>query len=226
MFQYKGIPHARLNSDTFGFFFADRKYYCHHGESERFKYQKCGGRGQQQADGHQRHRSRTHRQLRSLRAILNLAFKLWHTANKGLVRIQYKCLVPIYVLPEIILCSLLIFKNRIIYNVLSPNSYTHNICERCIYFQDCLSILLKLWHTANKRLVRIQYNCLVPIYVFTEIILCSRFQWFATHFAEPSCFMWGQAHIRPKNKNILKKKFSLQYPLSYFDVVFFKMLFV
>jgi len=38
--------------------------------------------------------------------------------------------------------------------------------------------------------------------------------------------MWGQAQIRPKNENILKKKFSLQWPLSYFDVVFFNMPFL
>jgi hypothetical protein len=31
-----------------------------------------------------------------------------YTANEGLVRIQYKCLVPIYVFPEMKLCSLLI----------------------------------------------------------------------------------------------------------------------
>jgi len=38
--------------------------------------------------------------------------------------------------------------------------------------------------------------------------------------------MWGQAQIRPKNENIPKKKFSLQWPLSYFDVVFFNMPFL
>jgi hypothetical protein len=37
--------------------------------------------------------------------------------------------------------------------------------------------------------------------------------------------MWGQAHLRPKNENILKKNFSLQWSLSYFDVVFYEMLF-
>jgi hypothetical protein len=42
------------------------------------------------------------------------------TANEGLVRIQYKCLVPIYVFPEI---KLLFPKQN--YNVLSPRSYTH-----------------------------------------------------------------------------------------------------
>ncbi len=33
-----------------------------------------------------------------------------HTANEGPVRIQYKCLVPIYVFPEMKLCNLLISK--------------------------------------------------------------------------------------------------------------------
>ncbi len=42
------------------------------------------------------------------------------TANEGPVRIQYKCLVPIYVLPEM---KLLFPKQN--YNVLCPSSYTH-----------------------------------------------------------------------------------------------------
>ncbi len=33
-----------------------------------------------------------------------------YTANEGPVRIQYKCLVPIYVYPEMKLCSLVISK--------------------------------------------------------------------------------------------------------------------
>jgi hypothetical protein len=33
-----------------------------------------------------------------------------YTVNEELVRIQNKCLVPIYVFPEIILCSLVISK--------------------------------------------------------------------------------------------------------------------
>ncbi len=36
-----------------------------------------------------------------------------HTANEGLVRIQYKCLVPIYVFPEMKLCSLIISKREL-----------------------------------------------------------------------------------------------------------------
>ncbi len=42
-----------------------------------------------------------------------------HTANEGPVRIQYTCLVPVYVFPKI---KLLFPKQN--YNVLSPSSYT------------------------------------------------------------------------------------------------------
>jgi hypothetical protein len=42
------------------------------------------------------------------------------TANKGPMRIQYKCLVPIYVFPEMRL-----FFPKQNYNVLSPSSCTH-----------------------------------------------------------------------------------------------------
>jgi hypothetical protein len=42
------------------------------------------------------------------------------TANEGPARIQNKCLVSIYVLPEM---KLLFLKQN--YNVLSPSSYTH-----------------------------------------------------------------------------------------------------
>ncbi len=56
------------------------------------------------------------------------------TANEGPVRIQYKCLVPISVFPEM---KLLFPKQN--YNVLSPQfpQLLHSyICERFIYFQD------------------------------------------------------------------------------------------
>ncbi len=43
-----------------------------------------------------------------------------YTANEGPVTIQYKCLVPIYVFPEIKLCSFLIFPKQN-YNILSSN---------------------------------------------------------------------------------------------------------
>jgi hypothetical protein len=46
--------------------------------------------------------------------------KITCTANEGQMRIQYKCLVPIYVFPEM---KLLFPKQN--YNVLSPSSYTH-----------------------------------------------------------------------------------------------------
>ncbi len=45
------------------------------------------------------------------------------TANEGPVRIQYKCLVPIYVFPEMKLRGLAIPKQN--YNVLSPNFHIH-----------------------------------------------------------------------------------------------------
>jgi hypothetical protein len=43
-----------------------------------------------------------------------------YTANEGPVRIQYKCLVPIYGFPEV---KLLFPKQN--YNVQSPNFYAH-----------------------------------------------------------------------------------------------------
>ncbi len=49
------------------------------------------------------------------------------TANEGPMRIQYKCLDPIYVFPEM----KLLFPKQI-YNVLSPSSYTH-ISVRDLY---------------------------------------------------------------------------------------------
>ena len=36
-----------------------------------------------------------------------------HTANEGPVRIQYKCLVPIYVFPEMKLCRPVISKTEL-----------------------------------------------------------------------------------------------------------------
>jgi hypothetical protein len=60
-----------------------------------------------------------------------------HIANEGPVRIQYKCRVPIYVFPEMKLCSKPpYFQNRIImfYNV---SQFLHSyICERFMYFKD------------------------------------------------------------------------------------------
>jgi hypothetical protein len=55
-----------------------------------------------------------------------------HTANQGSVRIQYKCLVPIYVFPEM---KLLVPKQN--YNVLSSSFYTPiYVRDLYVYFQD------------------------------------------------------------------------------------------
>jgi hypothetical protein len=51
-----------------------------------------------------------------------------HTSNEGPVRIQYKCVVPIYVFPEM---KLLFPKHY--NNVLSPSSSTHiSVRDLCI----------------------------------------------------------------------------------------------
>ncbi len=64
-----------------------------------------------------------------------------YSANEGPVRIQYKCLVPIYVFPEMKLCSLLIPKKELY--VRSPNSYTH-LSVRDLYISRIgLSISLR-----------------------------------------------------------------------------------
>jgi hypothetical protein len=52
-------------------------------------------------------------------------------ANEGPVSIQYKCLVPIYVFPEM---KLFVPKQN--YNVLSPSFLHSYICESFIYSQD------------------------------------------------------------------------------------------
>jgi hypothetical protein len=50
------------------------------------------------------------------------------TANEGPLIIPYKCLVPIYVFPEMKLCSLLISKTELEYSV---SQFLHSyICER------------------------------------------------------------------------------------------------
>ncbi len=51
------------------------------------------------------------------------------TANEGPVRIQYKCLVPIYVFPEMKLCGLLIFQNRIVIFCLPISTFMYQIHE-------------------------------------------------------------------------------------------------
>ncbi len=52
--------------------------------------------------------------------VLAASTTLYYTAKEGPVRIQYKCLVPIYVFPEM---KLLFPKQN--YNVLSLSSFTH-----------------------------------------------------------------------------------------------------
>ncbi len=61
------------------------------------------------------------------------------TAIEGPVGIQYRCMVLIYVFPEM---KLLFPKQN--YNVLSPRSYIH-ICERFICFQDRLFCCLEIY---------------------------------------------------------------------------------
>ncbi len=59
---------------------------------------------------------------------------LLYTANEGPVRIQYKCLVPIYVFPEMKLCGLVISKTELL---CFASQFSHScICERFIYSQD------------------------------------------------------------------------------------------
>jgi hypothetical protein len=60
------------------------------------------------------------------------------TANEGPVRIQYICLVSIYVFPEM---KLLFPKQN--YNVLSPSSYTHLYVRDLYISRIGLPILLQ-----------------------------------------------------------------------------------
>jgi hypothetical protein len=60
------------------------------------------------------------------------------TANEGPVIIQYKCLVPIYVFPEM---KLLFPKQN--YNVLSLSSYTHTSVRDLYISRIGLPILLQ-----------------------------------------------------------------------------------
>ncbi len=72
----------------------------------------------------------------------------WFTANKGPVRIQYKCLVPIYVFPEM---KLIFIKQN--YNVLSPSSYIIYLWEIYMYISRIgLPILLQgnMWTILGK----------------------------------------------------------------------------
>ncbi len=60
------------------------------------------------------------------------------TAKEGLVRIQYKCLVPIYVFPE----TRLLFPKQN-YIVLSPSSYTYKSLRDFYISRIGLPILLQ-----------------------------------------------------------------------------------
>jgi hypothetical protein len=64
-----------------------------------------------------------------------------YTANEGPVIIQYKCLVPIEVFPEINCAASLFPKQK--YNVLSPKSFTHISVRDLFISRISLSILLQ-----------------------------------------------------------------------------------
>jgi hypothetical protein len=64
------------------------------------------------------------------------------TADKEPVRIQYKCLVQIYVFPEMKLRGLVISKTELQYNDLSPQLPDSCICERFNNSRIGLPILL------------------------------------------------------------------------------------
>ncbi len=60
------------------------------------------------------------------------------TANEGPVRIQYKCLVPICIFPDM---KLLFPKQN--YNVLSPSAYIHISVRDLYIYRIGLPILMK-----------------------------------------------------------------------------------
>ncbi len=62
-----------------------------------------------------------------------------YTENEGPARIQYKCLVSVYVLPEM---KRLFPKHN--YNVLSPSSYTH-ISLRDLYISSIGLLQGNMW---------------------------------------------------------------------------------
>jgi hypothetical protein len=70
------------------------------------------------------------------------SFRCYCTANEGPVKIQYNCLVPIFMYSQKWNCAASLFPKHN-YNVLSPNSYTH-ISVRDLYISRIgLSILLQ-----------------------------------------------------------------------------------
>jgi hypothetical protein len=71
-------------------------------------------------------------------AFISISLTLLYTANEGPVRVQYKCLIPIYVF---LYMKLLFPKQN--YNVQSPSSCSH-ISVRDLYISKiCLAILLQ-----------------------------------------------------------------------------------
>jgi hypothetical protein len=77
---------------------------------------------------------------------IRLISPITHTANEEPVRIQYKCLVPIYVFPEI---KLLFPKQN--YYVLSSSSYSHTSVRNLYISRIGLPILLQgnMWTDAG-----------------------------------------------------------------------------
>jgi hypothetical protein len=67
----------------------------------------------------------------------HIMYRSEHIAKEGPGRIKYKCLVPIYVFPEM---KLLFPKHN--YNVLSPSSYTH-ISVRNLHIPGSVCLLGK-----------------------------------------------------------------------------------
>jgi hypothetical protein len=70
----------------------------------------------------------------------------YRTANEGPVRVQYKCLFPIYAFPEMKLCTVqcaasLVLKQN--YNVLSPNFHIHVSVSELYISRISLPILLQ-----------------------------------------------------------------------------------
>jgi hypothetical protein len=63
-----------------------------------------------------------------------------HTKNEGPMRIQYKCLVPIYVFPEMKLCSLVLSKTEL---ECSVSQFLHSyICERFMVYISRIGLFI------------------------------------------------------------------------------------
>jgi hypothetical protein len=68
---------------------------------------------------------------------------LRYTSNEGRARIQYECLVPIYVFPEMKLLGLVVSKIELFSNVLSPNFHIHVSVQNLYIPMIGLTILLQ-----------------------------------------------------------------------------------